>query len=135
MSAGPASPFDETRRGRAGEDLAAAFLTLVGYDVVERNVRVAGGEIDLVARREGWLILCEVRLRTEHGFGHPAETVQGRKLHALVRAGRAYVARRPRETTCWRFDLLTVRFTSPTEAQVQHFPGAVPLDGGRPRGG
>jgi putative endonuclease len=122
-------------RGRAGEDLAAGFLALAGYRIVERNVRIAGGEIDLVARRDGWLVLCEVRLRTNPSFGHPAETVHGRKLRALVRAGRAYVARGPREATCWRFDLLTVRFTSPTEARIQHYPGAIPLDGGAPPGG
>ena len=41
-----AAPQD---RGRAAEALAAAYLELIGYQVVARNLRLGGVEVDLVA--------------------------------------------------------------------------------------
>ena len=35
--------------GAAAEDLAAAYVRLLGWEVVARNTRLAGVEVDLVA--------------------------------------------------------------------------------------
>ena len=50
-------------RGRAGEAIAAWFLTLEGYEILARNTRVADVEIDLVARRGSLLVVVEVKTR------------------------------------------------------------------------
>ena len=86
----------------------AAYLRLRGLEVVGRNVRVGGGEIDLIARKGDWLLLFEVRFRSSHAFGHPVESISGRKVRALARAGRAYLASFRGRATCWRFDAVTV---------------------------
>lgn len=41
--------MDTCEIGRFGEDIAAAYLEARGYEVVDRNVRACGGEVDLVA--------------------------------------------------------------------------------------
>jgi putative endonuclease len=109
--------------GEAAEDLAAAFLRLSGFEIVDRNVRAGGGEIDLVARRGAWLHLIEVRYRRTARFGHPVETLRGRKARALARAARAYVARLGAGGSCWRFDAVSVVFETDNSAQVRLFPG------------
>ena len=123
-------PRDQGARrnlGAAAEELAAAYLRLRGCEILARNVHIAGGEIDLVARRGHWLYLIEVRFRSTRGFGHPAETVQGRKARALARAARAYVSRFRGEATCWRLDVVTLFLSTEGRLEIRVIPGAVPL--------
>jgi putative endonuclease len=76
-------------RGRAGEDLAVAYLQLVGMRTVARNVRLGGVEVDVVADDGATRVLVEVRLRTRGDFGGAAATVDRRKRQRLVRAARS----------------------------------------------
>ena len=122
---------ERARRGAAAEDLAASYLRLRGCSIIGRNVRVGGGEIDLIARTGHWVLLIEVRYREDTSFGHPAETICGRKARALARAGRAYVARGIGDARCWRLDVVTVTMESNGGARIQHYPAAVTLDGGK----
>lgn len=121
---------ERARRGAAAEDLAACYLQLRGCTIVGRRVHVGGGEIDLIARSGGWLLLVEVRFRETLSFGHPAESVRGRKARSLARAARAYVARGLGSARCWRLDVVTVTLEKGGEARVQHYPAAVTLEGG-----
>ena len=118
---------ERARRGAAAEELVAAYLLLRGCEVIGRNVRVGGGEIDLIARKGGWLFLVEVRFRSNPNFGHPVETITGRKVRALARAGRAYLASFRGDATCWRFDGITVSLLPEGEVRIQCFKGIVPL--------
>jgi len=76
-------------RGRAGEDLAVAYLQLAGLRPVGRNVRLGGVEVDVVADDGATRVLVEVRLRTRGDFGGAAATVDRRKRERLVRAARS----------------------------------------------
>ena len=73
-------------RGRAGEDLAVAYLRLAGLRPVGRNVRLGGVEVDVVADDGATRVLVEVRLRTRGDFGGAAATVDRRKRDRLARA-------------------------------------------------
>jgi putative endonuclease len=48
------------------------------------------GEIDLICRRGGELVIVEVKTRTSEVFGAPAEAVGGRKRRALAAAAAEY---------------------------------------------
>lgn len=50
-------------RGRAGENAACEELVRHGCEILERNVRAAGAEIDVVARDGRTLVFVEVRSR------------------------------------------------------------------------
>ena len=76
-------------RGRAAEALAAAYLELLGYCVVARNVRLGGVEVDLVADHGPVRVILEVRLRGREDFGGAAASVDRRKQARLVRAAQA----------------------------------------------
>ncbi|MBK6849301.1 MAG: YraN family protein [Proteobacteria bacterium] len=79
--------------GRRGEQLAAAYLERRGYRLIERNYRIAQGEIDLVAEDGPVLCFVEVRSRRHAELGHPLETIGPRKQARLIRAARHYLAR------------------------------------------
>ena len=51
------------RLGRAGEDIAAAHLMRLGYEVIARNHRTRFGELDVVAFDGETLVFCEVKTR------------------------------------------------------------------------
>ena len=93
--------------GCLGEDLAAKHLAALGWAVLERNVRLPGGEIDLVAREGDELVLVEVRTRSESRLQEASDTVGPEKLRRLVRAGRTYVALRGYDGF-WRIDLVAL---------------------------
>ena len=60
--------------GRQGEELAAAYLESRGMRVIERNFRVQGGEIDLIAEDGRYLAFVEVKtclLYTSRGEDFP----------------------------------------------------------------
>jgi putative endonuclease len=67
-------------KGELGERIAAAFLALKGYDILEKNLRYARREIDILARDRGALVAVEVKLRRGGRFGKAVEAVDGRKL-------------------------------------------------------
>ncbi len=76
-------------RGRAGENLAASYLALAGIEVVQRNAKLAGVEVDLVARDGPVRVLVEVKLRTRPDYGGAAAAVDWRKCERLRRAALA----------------------------------------------
>jgi putative endonuclease len=83
----PANPRGEV--GRRGEDLAALRFERLGYEVLERNYRTRAGEIDLIARKGGTLVFCEVKALVARGGG--SRTGPAYLLEAIGAAKRAQV--------------------------------------------
>ena len=71
------------RTGVLGEDVAAEFLTGLGYRVLERRWRTPRGELDLIVEDAQCLVAVEVKARRGLGFGHPLEAVDQQKLRRL----------------------------------------------------
>jgi putative endonuclease len=78
--------------GRAGEKAAAELLKRRGYEVVGTGFAARRGEIDLVCRQGGVLVVVEVKTRTSDAFGAPIEAVGSRKRRALMAAAAEYRA-------------------------------------------
>ncbi len=72
-----------SEKGREGESLAEAFLRARGYRVLERNLRVPGGEIDLVCLDGPTLVFVEVKRRDQKRFGTALSAVDARKRRRL----------------------------------------------------
>lgn len=71
--------------GDYGEQIAAEHLVADGMQIVERNYRCPHGEIDIIARDGGTLVVCEVKTRRSVGYGSPLEAVTPRKAGRLRR--------------------------------------------------
>lgn len=48
-------------KGFIGEEIGVLFLIDKGYTIVERNLRCKIGEIDIVAKKDGFLCFVEVK--------------------------------------------------------------------------
>ena len=82
-------------RARFAEDLVAAWYVRAGYTIIARNWRCPRGELDIVAWRDGVLVVCEVKARRSTNFGDPFEAITPAKMQRLRRATAAFVAARP----------------------------------------
>ena len=78
--------------GKVGEKAAADLLRQRGYQVVGAGFTARRGELDLVCRRGGELVVVEVKTRTNDSFGTPLEAVGSRKRRALMSAAAEYRA-------------------------------------------
>ncbi|WP_460890048.1 YraN family protein [Promicromonospora xylanilytica] len=71
--------------GRYGERVALRHVEARGWRVLDTNWRGKDGELDIVALDDDVLVVIEVKTRSGHGFGHPAEAVTPRKLARIKR--------------------------------------------------
>lgn len=81
------------RRGLWAESLAVAYLRLKGYRVLERNWRSKLGEIDILVRKGGVLVLVEVKTRADTALARGAVLAPQRQR--LMRALGHYLKTRP----------------------------------------
>ncbi len=94
--------------GRRGEELAARHLQQIGLTVVDRNVRLPWGEVDLVAREGDELVFVEVKTRIGDASTAPDEIVSLAKLQRLERLAETYVERLGDPDVDWRVDVIAV---------------------------
>ena len=94
--------------GKYGEDLACLYLQKMGYKIVERNFRIRGGEIDIIARDGKTLVYVEVKTRTSHKFGLPEESVNYHKIKFLERAAKFYRLQRKNLPDLERIDVVSI---------------------------
>ena len=100
--------------GAWGERLAAGYLFLHGYRILERNYRFGRYELDIVARerRSNTLVFVEVKTRSAADHGLPREAVGPQKRLFLTRAAQGYMKRHGILDAPARFDVVEV-YTKP----------------------
>lgn len=99
--------FERLALGRAVEERAASWYQANGYEVVDRNWRCPGGELDLVAvrRRDRLVVFCEVKARRSARFGSAAEAVGRDKQARLRRLAATWLAGHRGRAAAIRFDV------------------------------
>jgi putative endonuclease len=111
--------------GRRGEELAGRHLRQLGLTVVERNVRLPWGEIDLVARDGEELVFVEVKTRIGDESIAPDELVTAVKLQRLERLSETYVERLGDPDVHWRIDVIAIVLSRGGQlVRLDHLPGA-----------
>ena len=100
-------------RGKYGEDLACQFLQKHGYKIIERNFRIRGGEIDIIAIDDNVLVYVEVKTRSSHQFGLPEESVTPTKIRFLERAAKFYRNSRKNLPSQERIDVVALDLSLP----------------------
>jgi putative endonuclease len=104
----PPRPDRRRALGIEGEDLAAAWYTERGYEVVARNWRCRQGELDLIVRHGRVVVFCEVKTRTSTAFGAPVEAVTHTKRARIRRLAARWLEESPVRAGEIRFDVVSV---------------------------
>lgn len=84
--------------GLRAETLATLWLRAQLFTILDRNYRVQGGEIDIVAQRGHLIVFVEVKARADLETAALAITPQ--KQRRIQRAVHHWLARHPRSTGC-----------------------------------
>ena len=106
--------------GALGEDIATRFLINKGFAVVDRNYRKKFGELDIVAKKSGFIHFVEVKTVScenlkdippngpEDSF-RPEDNVHSFKQKRLSRAIQVYLSEKKIGTEAdWQFDVITI---------------------------
>ena len=109
--------------GDRGEDLAAAHLKKQGYNILARNYRTPIGEIDLVARHQGVLVIIEVKTRRSRRFGSPQEAVHPAKQERLRNLAEYYLQQQGLGEVMVRFDVVGILWQE-GKPQIEVIEGA-----------
>jgi len=93
------------RRGRWGERIAALYLRLKFYRIVQQRFKTPVGEIDLVAQRGQTILFVEVKTRANASARDMALGAINRRR--IARAAAYYLSRHPDiASNTLRFDLI-----------------------------
>lgn len=118
--------FDKSRNkttGNRGEDAAAEHLINRGYKILQRNLRLFCGEIDILAEHKKTIVVVEVKTVRGEGFGLAQELVRYKKQQKLRLLGRAIEQQYPRRHI--RIDVIGVDFSWGEPPEIEHLENAV----------
>lgn len=95
--------------GALFEKKSAEYLIKHGYRILDKNFSCKCGEIDLIARSEGYLCFVEVKYRSNTLKGYPAESITPSKIRKITKTAEYYMLTRhiPIDTPC-RFDVVVI---------------------------
>jgi putative endonuclease len=109
--------------GKKAEALAAKYLEEKGYEIVFRNYRYGRAEVDLIVKKDIFLVFVEVKSLTNTKFGNPEISVHKNKVRLVTRAADNFVFQ-----TNWlqqiRFDIISIIFKTEDDFEISHFEDA-----------
>ncbi|MBO5951504.1 MAG: YraN family protein [Bacteroidaceae bacterium] len=109
--------------GMTGEAVAVDYLLNNGYEIVDRNWRSGHKEIDIIAAKNGMLVIVEVKTRKNSQYGNPEDAVTGRKIRRIVTATDAYLRLKMIDMQV-RFDVITILIKDNSVLSIEHIKDA-----------
>lgn len=98
---------DAGARGRRAEALAAWWLRAKGYTILSMRVKLAVGEIDLVARKRD--VICFIEVKERATLDAAISAVTPGAWRRIARAAETWMAERARFNDCgWRYDIIAI---------------------------
>lgn len=108
--------------GDKGEEEATKYLLKLGYNILERNLRLFCGEIDILAQDTKTIVIVEVKTVRGEGFGLAQDLVRYKKQQKLKLLARALSQQYPTSTI--RIDVIGIDY-SDEEPKIEHIVNAV----------
>jgi putative endonuclease len=112
-----------SKTGSLGEERAQGYLQNKGLKLVTRNFGCRWGELDLIMRDDGTLVIVEVRVRSSAEYGLAHETVNRKKQLKIIKATKFYI-----QQENWsgdvRFDVVAVVPTGNDQFTIEHIKDA-----------
>ena len=106
-------------RGKAGEDAVCEYLKKQGSEIIMRNYRIKGGEIDIISEKDGCIALTEVKTRKFGALTEGYEAVTKAKMRRIINASEQFIISNPRyKDRKRRFDAAFVTVTTDKLPQI-----------------
>ena len=115
--------MNKRETGNVGEQLTAYYLERSGYTILRRNYAVKGGEIDIIAQKDGIIAFVEVKTRGHNALDSGVSAVNSRKRRLIVRASQEYLYRVGSDCQP-RFDISEVVMDGPKIVRFSYYDNA-----------
>ena len=90
------------------EKIAGKYLEEHGYQIIEYNFYSRHGEIDVIAKHEGYLVFIEVKYRRDLKKGCPLEAVSLHKQKVISKCALFYLQKYKKTEIPVRFDVVGI---------------------------
>lgn len=108
-------------QGAQWERAAAEYLARKGAVILQRNYRRGPGEVDLIARMDGFIAFIEVKQRNSNAHGTPEAAVTRAKQARICGAALWYLKENGLLDARIRFDVIAIDADG-----LRHIKGAFP---------
>ncbi|PIP50813.1 YraN family protein [Candidatus Berkelbacteria bacterium CG_4_9_14_0_2_um_filter_42_30] len=109
--------------GDIGEQIAAEYLEKLGYKILERNLKLFCGEIDILAQDKSTIVIIEVKTVRGSGWGSAADLVRHKKQQKLRLLASAIAKEYGGKNI--RIDVVSVDFSGYGDYKISHLKNAV----------
>jgi putative endonuclease len=108
-------------KGIQAEKLALTFLSNKGYILLEKNLRTANSEVDLIVLDAQFdeIVFVEVKYREKIDYGEGSQAVDQRKLNSMIKVANSYL-RKKQFQKAYRFDIISIS-GSLERPKIKHF--------------
>jgi len=110
--------------GIQGERAAARYLRRRRYRILVRNYRCIAGEIDLIASQAATIVFVEVKTRQPDEYQDDRLPVHSEQRGRIGRAARYFMTHPAAADRPYRFDVISVAFSSRGKPQIEHYEDA-----------
>lgn len=83
--------MNKRKVGNDYEKIAGEYLKTKGYEILEYNFYTRAGEIDVIAKHEGYLVFVEVKYRKDLSAGHPLDAITPQKQKKISKCALYYM--------------------------------------------
>ena len=112
--------MNNRKQGNEFEKIAADYLEKQGMTIIKTNFYCKMGEVDIIAKDEGYLVFVEVKYRTSAAKGSGLEAVNLYKMRKISRVADFYMySHRLYDNTSVRFDVIAIE-----EGHLKHIKNA-----------
>ncbi len=115
--------MDKRHIGNIGEDAVCLYLKNKGCEIVRRNFTIKGGEIDIIAKKDGRLFFVEVKTRMPSPLVSGESAITRDKKAHIIKAARAFLGTVDVIPSC-RFDVAAVTLDGGKVTKINYYPDA-----------
>ena len=120
--------MNKTEIGRLGEEAVCKYLADRGYSIAERNYRIKGGEIDIIAENGDYIAFVEVKSRKPDSMVPGFEAVNKRKRSLIIKTAADYCCKHPNMLQP-RFDVAQVIISGEKVLSIDYITNAYDTTG------
>lgn len=114
--------------GKLGEEAVCSYLIEHGYNIVTRNYRIRGGEIDIIAENGDYISFVEVKTRKPDSLVSGFGAIDKKKKGLIIKTASDYCSKNPNVLQP-RFDIAQVIFDGMRICSIDYIKNAYDTTG------
>tara|TARA_B100000768_G_C11253941_1_gene365473 strand:+ start:678 stop:1034 length:357 start_codon:yes stop_codon:yes gene_type:complete len=109
---------------KEGELIAFMFLRRDGFTILETNWIFQKTEVDIISKKDGFLIFTKVKTRRSKKFGKQSDAIHKQKIAIYKYAAKDYLVQHTDKGKLEiRFDIVNITIGK-DETEIKHIPNA-----------